>query len=330
MTNRESQVSLAALGPVHISEPTLNRRIRFHQAWYRVAVLGEREYGATRPPGSRPLGSILSAEAASAGRNFVSDEAADLFRVRHRAGWGIDPVRTSGYLTSSQALTINIFGSFAHEYAWLARILQRLLGSAHRAVAVTGFDIEHFSPRPSDGLGDRTTVDVVIHALTADGPLEVGIETKLGDRFNSRHVRFNERYERVAHLWRDPELVSARRQVNQLARCHAVVEDLASGVASRNERPRALLLLLHSASDASARIVGAAYRKVLSDRSTFAQMTLGEFLAAMSVTAVDNANRHLTESLVGRYVDMNPSEFLWQESERIRRARPPVSHTLQP
>jgi hypothetical protein len=119
---------LAELGPQLPAESGLPARIRFHQSWYRRLILGRAAFGAAPAyAGGRALGSILSAEDADAGLNFVTQSAKSLFTWRRRQGWAVDPVRCTSYLTSSQALTLNLFGPLRAAPAWASRVLSVLL-----------------------------------------------------------------------------------------------------------------------------------------------------------------------------------------------------------
>src|SRR5687768_10941951 len=89
---------LERIGPQLKGETGLAQRLRFHQSWYRLEVLGQDSFGSTPPPRSRALGSILTSDAAALGMNFSSAAAAELYSRRRAEGWGLDPIRCTRYL----------------------------------------------------------------------------------------------------------------------------------------------------------------------------------------------------------------------------------------
>ena len=304
-------MNLAELGPLRVSEPQLSRRIRFHQAWYRHAILGEMEFGSTPPPNSRPLGSILTARAAQDFRNLIGPAAIESYQQRRRQGWGVDPVRTLGYLTSSQALTINLFGALQADLAWCREVLNSAYVEQPPVESVYKVDIEYFSPRPSKALGDRTTVDVLISAETCDGPLAVSVETKLGDRFNSRVVPLGNAYGALQHLWND-QSVASRQEVSQLARAHALAEHV-SMTSSRGMKGGGRVLLIHHPDDAPAIAIGRAYGGIAREAGSVGTTDIDKFLVMMSQSAPNVGSQILVQKLRRRYGVMNESEPVWQE-----------------
>lgn len=102
------------------------RRTRFHQSWYRAHALGLRRWGAAPGPRGGPLGSVLHEEDAATGANFTSDSAKRLFLNRHSEGWGVDSTRCLRLLTSSQALTFNLFGPLVEDPDLAAHVLRHV------------------------------------------------------------------------------------------------------------------------------------------------------------------------------------------------------------
>jgi len=276
-------------------------------------------FGTTRPPGERPLGSILSAEDAARRLNLHSDASIAVFDRRRSEGWGIDPVRTLGYLTSSQALTLNLMAPFVEEPAWMVAVLNLVLPLAQPLTGVDAVHFEYFSPQPSKALGDRTTIDVLIHARQSGRPIVVAIETKLGDRFNSRSVHIGDAYSRVSHLWLSP-LTPHERATSQLARVHALAEHV-SRSAYGGEGP-ALVLLLHHDDDPSAPTIAGKYAGAVACSDSFHSASLRCFLEAMRVTAPTPGEADLVETLRLRYVELHRSESVWRE---FLRATPSTS-----
>jgi hypothetical protein len=311
MFQSNGPVTLADIGPVRIGEPQLSRRIRVHQAWYRYSVLGEPDFGATPPPTSRPLGSILTSAAASKYLNLIGPASIDAYEERRGLGWGVDPVRTLGYLTSSQALTMNVFGALQANLSWCSAVMKLALPPDSKIRSVLGLAIEYSAPFPSQALGDRTIVDVLVRAETADGPLVVAIETKLGDRFNSRRVRLGRAYQSVEHLWIDPQ-DAARQEFSQLARAHALAEHASLDTGS-SRLGGGRLLLLHHPQDVTADAIGRAYSAIARAPQAAQTVALDHFLSLMRQSAPNRESTEMVEELKRRYVDMSESEQVWRE-----------------
>lgn len=253
------------LGPQNPGDGPLLRRVRLHQSWYRAAVLGLPRWGSTRGRSARELGSVLTDDDAAAGLNFGSPSAFSLYETRHAEGWGIDP-RCSAYMTSSQALTVNLFGLLGQDDAWLLECVNTWLGRSDlRRIESVGLE---FAPaRRSLHLNDQTRIDALVVAAGDSGTEVIAIEVKYADRFNSRLVDISTSpYRGLAEragLWADAARVLGGRRVNQLARVHALAASysLSLGIST----PASLLVLSHE-TDASAADVVEEYRPLVDGR----------------------------------------------------------------
>ncbi|MGV7586330.1 PGN_0703 family putative restriction endonuclease [Mycobacterium kansasii] len=243
------------LGPQNPGDGPLLRRVRLHQSWYRAAVLGLPRWGTTRGLSPRQLGSVLSDQDAAAGLNFVSPAAAELYDTRHAAGWGIDP-RCSAYMTSSQALTINLFGLLSQHEPWLVECLNTWLGRSDIS-HIEAVELEFAPARRSLHLNDQTRIDALVVAAGDCGSEVVAVEVKYADRFNSRHVDISTpRYHELARLtglWTAPSRVLTDRRVNQLARIHALATS--HGLSLDISAPASLLVLAHEMDTAAGGVV---------------------------------------------------------------------------
>ncbi|SIJ41174.1 Uncharacterised protein [Mycobacteroides abscessus subsp. bolletii] len=244
-----------AVGPQNPGDVPLLRRVRLHQSWYRAAVLGLPRWGTTRGRSPRPLGSVLCEEDAAAGLNFVSSAALDLYGTRHAAGWGIDP-RCSAYMTSSQALTINLFGLVSQDEAWLLGCLNAWLGRSDIR-HVEALELEFAPTRRSLHLNDQTRIDALLVVAGDCGIEVVAVEVKYADRFNSRHLNISTPpYQRLAQrsgLWSAPSQVLTDRRMNQLARIHALATS--HGLSRNIDLPASLLVLAHEMDTVAADVV---------------------------------------------------------------------------
>ena len=298
------------LGPQLRNEGRLPARIRLHQSWYRAEVLGLPRWGCTPAPLRRPLGSILHVEDAEAGRSFASESARRLYLRRRGQGWGVDPVRIQGYLTSSQGLTINLLGPLFDEPEWAAHVMGEVL--ARPIVSVTDVGVEFAPPDRANFLGDMTRIDAVMTTTEADGTSGlVAFEIKLCDRWSSRYMDpENPRYLRPAETLRawhldSPEFRGLR--VNQLLRCHL----LASLVAARRgyTAPTRVLLLCMEG-DLTSEDVAQTYRKSLVEPAHLEHCSLARFVSVMAATACTASQRQAASELHRRYVDLSGSEHL--------------------
>lgn len=302
---------LEAVGPQLEGEGPFNRRVRFHQSWYRARRLRLSTYGQTPGPRPKPLGSILSPDDAAAGLNLLDDFTFALYKQRRGEGWGLDPVRCLAYMTSSQAMTLNIVGAFHGDLAWIARTLQEAL-PRDDILDVESVQLEFGGN--ANPLGDKTMVDILLRIRTTAGNQTIVVESKLADRFNSRHVPFwrNERYGAVMSrhpIWTENEPALQDRGVNQLFRCHA----LGIAVAEEHESP-AQLILAHHPEDRSAGQALARYRSVLRESSGAEGLTLTRLFAAMELTAPCATTARRARTLVDRYCNHGLSEVHWLES----------------
>lgn len=233
------------LGPQNPGDGPLLRRVRLHQSWYRAAILGLPRWGTTKGHSPRQLGSVLTDQDAAAGLNFGSPAAVDLYNTRHAAGWGIHP-RCSTYMTSSQALTLNLFGLLSQHETWLLACLNTWLGRSDLS-HVESLELEFAPARRSLHLNDQTRIDALVVVSGGCGTEVVAVEVKYADRFNSRLVNISTpSYHKLARrsgLWPEPSQVLSNRRLNQLVRIHALATS--HGLAIDVGVPASLLVLAH-------------------------------------------------------------------------------------
>lgn len=189
--------------------------------------------------------------------NFLSPEVFDLYSTRHAAGWGLDP-RCTAYMTSSQALTINLFGLLRQDEAWFLKCLNAWLGRTD-LTAIQTLEIEFAPARRSLHLGDQTRIDVLLVVKGGQSDEVIAVEVKYADRFNSRRVNIETpAYRELAdrtRLWKSPGLALADRRTNQLARIHALATSYALSLGI--DAPTSMLLISHAMDDGAARIARA-------------------------------------------------------------------------
>lgn len=305
---------LCRFGPQLPGETGLAKRLRFHQSWYRSDVLGIADFGVTPKPTSRHLGSILPAAAAALGKNFTSDAAERLYLARRSQGWGVDPVRCTQYMTSSQALTLNFLGPLFASPTWLLDTISSVLARSDLE-QVEFAAVEHAPVRRSNFLGDMTRMDAFITVRTASGHEAIVMEFKYADRFNSRNVQIVDQpaYRRLATdsaVWKDFDVVARDRNYNQLTRCHA----LGTSILHHDTGAlRTTLMAVHHEKDVRAGQLIAGYASNLTEAATAVGLTLTELCNHMATTA-NREQRELVSMLRNRYATETGSEPWWNET----------------
>lgn len=308
---------LERFGPLLPGESGLAKRLRFHQSWYRSDFLAIPDFGSTPGPVPRPLGSILPLYAADHGKNFTSPPAEHLYIKRRARGWGVDPVRCTQYLTSSQALTLNFLGPLYAAPGWLLNTLSSVLGRSD-LLDIAFAAVEHAPARRSQYLGDMTRVDGFIVIRCRGGYEGIVLEFKYADRFNSRDVRIvdHPKYRALAartDTWKNFDDIAVQRRFNQLVRCHAL------GVAMLQQETGAsctTLLVVHHGNDARAAQLVTDYGSHMSGAATAVGLTLAELCDHMAKTAGTIRQLRAVEALEIRYGSEAASERWWKELGR--------------
>lgn len=316
ISGEPSRQILELIGEQRPQEPGFVRRRRFHQSWYRAAVLGLPAYGSTEGRYPRPCGSILTDADAMLGNNFTSDAARRLYEQRRTEGWGVEPIRCTKYLTSSQALTLNLFGLLTEDKKWAAKSLSLALGRTD-INTVQRIWVEFAPKQRSKYLNDMTRIDAVVLLGTVAGEEILAIEVKYADRFNSRRVSIDRApYRQLASevaLWREPNELFASQSINQLVRCHALAAALTRDWLGYTREPT--LLVLHHREDSNSRSVINNYKDHLAKPNLCRETNLDEFVTALAAASETDGQRSLVHALHARYVAEEDSETAWQSWE---------------
>jgi hypothetical protein len=289
------------------------RRVRVHQAWYRANVLKLARYGSLAGSND-PCGSVLVDEDAARWLNFLGPSAAASYASRRLSGWGVDPVRCTKYLTSSQTLTFNMLSEVVSRPRASAQLFGALLGRNDLDLLETAH-FEFSAVNTSYWLGDRTHVDLLLRFRRTDGELQVvAVETKLADRFSTRRTTGmgGARYQRLAQdrpLWRDLPTSLEDPTTRQMTRCHALAQSVQVTDGGDRDGSAALLLLLHP-EDRGAMDQAQKYMAGLA-MGDGGIATWDAFLRCAGEAAVIADG--LREGLMARYVDMSSSDTAWQE-----------------
>jgi hypothetical protein len=308
-----SSTTLEALGPQRRGESNLARRVRLHQSWYRAAVLRLDRFGSTPGPSGRPMGSVLAPADALAGMNFTSHAAHELFTARRAVGWGLDPKRCTAHMTSSQALSLNLFGPLRADSEWFARVLGSLVGRSDLQ-RVVQFELEFAPPRRSQHLGDQTRLDALVVVETNAGYEAIVIEVKYADRFSTRRVDVTrEPYvelAKTADLWKDPSRVLRCQLFNQLVRIDALASSTSMSFGST--QPVTFLAVVHE-DDEKAMEVLHRYGTELNAPGRLHVVSLRRFVGSMKQAVYDDTQDKVVNRLHTRYVNESASASLWSE-----------------
>lgn len=277
-----------------------------------------RETTSGNPAPYHGYGSILSAEAANAGRNFLSPT---IHRLALREwllcedGACIDEERLFGNALSSMPLVFNLFGPLALDLDLASSVFSRLLPGVVQNVDRIQFETSPGRRDPrlnrrGEGpfLGDRSAYDCAVHAIDSGGTrCIVYIEVKLAEMLDHGNVaKPRDRYaeaSRQVRLYNDPDsLILRAAPIEQLWR-----EGMLAQLAVDNGvTPRAVFLAIGPQLNSRVQAAFRIYQGELIDpegrepgRVPFVPMTLETVVRAIAdASAVDHAY-----ALWDRYLD---------------------------
>jgi hypothetical protein len=263
----------------------------------------------------RPLGSILPVAAAALGKNFTSLESEALFLKRRMEGWGVDPVRMTSHMTSSQTLLMNLLGPLMANRRWLLAVLAGAVGRPD-FTDLSRAEVEFAPPTRSSYLGDMTRVDAFFVVETEGGTEGIVLELKYTDRFSTRKLPITEnpRYHALAvstGLWQDPSRALTDGAVSQLLRCHAL--GLRTLQVEHGAALPVMLVLVDHPLAPSASTVFDGYRSHLTDPTQACHLGLDDLLVVAAATAPGRTEAVAISELQLRYLAHTESESLWRE-----------------
>jgi hypothetical protein len=325
-----SRLAAAFLGPLPQSDSGFMRRVRVHQAWYRATVLGIDRFG-TIAGSEQPCGSVLAPEDANAMLNFHGTDSVEIYQARRVTGWGVDPVRCTRYMTSSQTLTFNMLGSASRRPNECADLFNQLLGRGDLS-RLERAEFE-FSPVGTPyWLGDRTLLDALLWFTTVNGGQQVvAVETKLADRFSTRRTDamggpIYRSLNRTRPIWRSLRSSLEDGRTRQLTRCHALAQSVQLHDGGDAGSAAALVVLVHP-EDETAAEAGRLYRSRLKRRGDAAILGWDRFLRVSTETrAIDVV---MCDVLSKRYVDLSGSGDVWRTlSSRLNQVELAVPRPL--
>ncbi|TGQ43685.1 MULTISPECIES: hypothetical protein [unclassified Mesorhizobium] len=189
------------------------------------------------------LGSRISAAAARAGANFMTNDVTALAKAEllfREPGSVWDEERLWTNLLSSQCLTINLWAPFAFDLDLASAVWRNLLPDFVQTV--TRIRFEHSPGRFQENyFGDGTAFDVVAEVVTPDGEIAfIAVEVKYVEEMLAPAARHRDRYDettRESGLYLDPEDPLLKRPgFEQLRREHVMAQLMVDhGLAARGK-----------------------------------------------------------------------------------------------
>lgn len=306
-------------GPQNPKDASFQRRMRFHQSWYRAEVLNV-PYGVGPKRKSKTLyGNMLREADGNRGLNFLTPH---IFQVAQRRlalkTGGIDDFRLLNNLLSSQPMCFNLFGPLVDDLKLARRVLGALLPvEIHKVQKV----MLEFAPQPTgDYLNDRTAFDAYVSYERTDGRHAfLGIETKLSEPL-SQKIYANPRYWHWTRLpdspWREDSWSQLQTlRFNQLWRDH-LLAIANKGVSPLGFSSGGLLLVYHPSDTEMAATVNA-YRELLKPGDeSFMAIPLDQLVENWRGVIERSTERDWLDDFSQRYLDLQASEaeFFAQKS----------------
>jgi hypothetical protein len=188
-----------------------------------------------------PLESLLSREAANAGRNFLSPAIHTFVRhelIMREEGACYDEERLFGNALSSMPLVFNVFAPLAMDLQLASPVFRQLLPDFVSDVVSIRFETSP-ARRVEQYLNDGTAFDLAVEITTTDGEQgTVFIEVKYSEAMEGPAARWRERYDlasREVELYSEPDSAMLRSlALEQFWREHMLAQlAVKQGVTSR-------------------------------------------------------------------------------------------------
>lgn len=222
----------------YASDTDLQKKMRYHQSWWRVFVLGE-------DPGQHPLnprkriGSCIY-KGKDTGLNFLDKYAlraiTDTLSARKQGSKGlINEERLFNNLLSSQPLCFNFFGRLKYNLPLATKVFQQFYSDI---IEITNIHFE-YAPKVAFN-GDNSAHDVALEFISHDNKNGlIGLECKYTEAFSPNEYSKNE----YLKVYEDSKAFSAsyeeliNTQYNQLFRNQLIIESaLVNNCGSNDDR----------------------------------------------------------------------------------------------
>jgi hypothetical protein len=315
MNSSENKPSAYLYGPQYKKDSPFTARMRFHQSWYRVNVLGLPWGTGPDSESNHEWGNMLDREGGAKGFNFLTPEIFNVAKCRIKEATGtVDEYRLLHNMLSSQPMCFNLFGPMVADRDLAKRVFKSVL--PQEVEKVTNVMIE-YAPEPAgEYLGDRTAFDAFVEFLRPDGQQGfIGIETKLTEPFSKAHYdgpAYRRWVERPESSWPQENwkfLDDIR--YNQLWRDHLLA------VAMRNHSKSSYacgyLMLVRHPADSECDQTTQAYRSLLKrEDSSFLDFSLDKLLGPLNSNGENGCECKWLSEFKKRYLDFSVSEKEWQ------------------
>ena len=293
-------------GPQLPRDPPFTARMRWHQSWYRAAVL-QVPIGVGPEEDGRPFGNYLTQEDGTRGANFLTPAIFAVARERLALNTGVvEEYRLVHNLLSSQPMCFNLFGPLVDDMELATRLMAAVLPGE---VAQVEHVAVEYAPDPASAyLGDRTAFDAFVAYWRPDGQKAfMGFETKLTEPFSPKHYDgpLYRRWMDERSPWRTEagERVADIRH-NQLWRDHL----LAIALARKPGWAQGRLALVRHPLDRECETTAAGYQQLLRDGDdTFLDVPLDRLVQAWEQVARTDAERSWLAAFRLRYMDLDAS-----------------------
>lgn len=298
------------------SDTRLQKRMRFHQSWWRECVI-RRDFDSAHPKGK--YGALLLEEDGEAGLNFLTAYSFDLaLRTQKNA----EPERLLRNLLSSQAMAFNLFAPLQEHPELAVAAFEGIVGKRLESALV---ELE-YAPK-NDHLNDNTSHDAAAFCTALDGEkIVVGIETKLTEPFSQTaydslenplypdaNVKVERKYRQVCRasdVWLDPDAFElADKRWNQIWRNQMLAEK----IRMTEGFTRSLQIVLHHPLDASPQIICDKYSKFLArPQQSLKCIDLTELLTKWRQLPSFADHKNWLADFEARYLNLRLSEAAFQ------------------
>jgi len=302
------------IGPQYGGDTPFQRRMRFHQSYYRANVLRLPCGTGPHEKDETPYGSYLTHEDGARGLNFLTGKIYDVVQRRLAEGGGaFDPYRLKHNMLSSQPMCFNLFGPLVDDLDLATRCFRALFPDEVKTVARVTIE---YAPEPqAEYLDDRTAFDAFVEFVRPDGASGFyGIETKLSDTFSPK-VYDTPSYRRWMAGPDSPWAAGAETQVaakahNQLWRDHLLAVALRRRPASPYASGRFILVYYPGDDECAANLRG--YQRLLSStQDSLAALRLDHIIDAWAPVVEETPDEAWLALFDRRYLRLSESEALF-------------------
>lgn len=302
------------LGPQNPKDSPFTARMRFHQSWYRAAVLNLPP-GSPRPGSKAALGSMLRQPDGNRGKNFLSGHIFNVVNRRLALHKGVlDVYHLHCDLLSPLALAFNLFAQPADLREVMPELVRSLFPGEVKYLNRLMFA---YTPEPTrDYLNDRGSFDLLIDYTRSSGEQAFIAVLALPVPPAADKVFVNPAYITLtagpASPWREEVIESlAQPSLFQLWRSHLLVEAVRRKPGSRFDHGR--LLLLHHEDDGETRQAAEQYAALLKPgQDSFHTLTLNEVVRRWSEIIDRPGLREWLDAFRLRYLDLDRSQEAYE------------------